>query len=118
MDCKSFQELIYDFIYDKIEYSEDLEEFLEHAGTCESCNEELVLYYTIHRGLGDVPAPEFTNEEGNDCEQELKDIISFYDEIFYKQKIMKKAGKISIAVFSVMVVCTIVYVAMRILGYL
>ena len=57
MECKDFQKLINDFIFDKIEYSEDLKEFLNHAKTCKNCGEELELYYTIRRGLGDVKAP-------------------------------------------------------------
>ena len=56
MECKDFQKLINDFIFDKIEYSEDLKEFLNHAKTCKNCGEELELYYTIRRGLGDVKA--------------------------------------------------------------
>ena len=93
-----------------------MEEFLKHAKECESCNEELTLYYTIHRGLGEVSAPDGV-EEVSDCNQELQDIMSFYEEYFYKQKFMKKAGKISIVVFAVMVLCTIVYVFLRISGY-
>lgn len=117
MDCKKFQKLINDFIYDRIEYSEELEEFLEHAKNCESCNEELTLYYTIHRGLGDVSAPDGV-EEVRDCNQELQDIMSFYEEYFYKQRFMKKAGKISIVVFFIMVLCTIIYVFLRVSGYI
>ena len=90
MDCTRFQELINDFIFDKIDYSDDLKEFLEHAKTCKSCNEELSLYYTIHRGLGDIPAPE-GSEEGADTEEELDNIksrknihnhFSFYDLLY------------------------------------
>lgn len=117
MDCREFQEQINDFIFDKIEYSEDLEEFLEHAKNCQSCNEELFLYYTIQRGLGDAPAPE-EGDEDIDANKELENIISFYEEYFEKQRFMKKAGKISIAVFGVMVICTIVYVYMRVSGHI
>ena len=109
MDCTRFQELINDFIFDKIDYSDDLKEFLEHAKTCKSCNEELSLYYTIHRGLGDIPAPE-GSEEGADTEEELDNIKSFYDEYFQRQKTMKKAGKISIIIFLFMICCTILFV--------
>ena len=56
MECKNFQKLINDFILEQIEYSEDLKEFLNHAKTCKNCGEELELYYTIRRGLGDVKA--------------------------------------------------------------
>lgn len=117
MDCRRFQELIDAFIYDKIEYSDDLEEFIDHTKNCKTCNEELSLYYTIHRGLGDIPSPD-GEDNTSDCDQELKDIISFYEEYFYKQKFMKKAGKISISIFVVMILCTIVYVFLRISQYI
>ena len=81
MECKDFQKLINDFIFDKIEYSEDLKEFLNHAKTCKNCGEELELYYTIRRGLGDVKAPD-GSEESVDATQELENIINFYDEYF------------------------------------
>lgn len=117
MDCRKFQELINDFIFDKIEYSEDLEEFLEHAKTCENCSEELSLYYTIHRGLGDVSAPD-DNSENVDLDKELESIMNFYDEYFNKQHIMKKAGKISIIIFGAMLICAGVYVYARVSGYI
>jgi hypothetical protein len=117
MECKNFQELINDFIFDKIEYSQDLEEFLEHAKTCKSCNEELSLYYTIHRGLGDIDAPS-DNEKTPDTNTELENILEFYEEYFEKQRFMKKAGKISIAIFGFVLISTVVYIYMRVSGYL
>ena len=91
MECKDFQKLINDFIFDKIEYSEDLKEFLNHAKTCKNCGEELELYYTIRRGLGDVKAPD-GSEESVDATQELENIINFYDEYFEKQRKRKKSS--------------------------
>ena len=116
MDCKKFQELINDFIFDKIEYSEDLEEFLDHAKNCESCSEDLELYYTIHRGLGDAPPPDDSGEI-MDAGTELENIFSFYDEYFEKQRFMKKAGKISIFIFGLVLIGTGIYVYLRISGF-
>ena len=92
MECKDFQKLINDFIFDKIE---DLKEFLNHAKTCKNCGEELELYYTIRRGLGDVKAPD-GSEKSVDATQELENIINFYDEYFEKQRKRKKARFIKI----------------------
>lgn len=114
MNCTKFLSLIDDFIYDKIEYSDDLEEFIEHAKTCNSCREELELYYTIRRGLGDIDSPS-DSDDGN-FDNELDSIITFYEEIFEKQRFMKKAGKISIIVFGLMVICAIIFVYYRISG--
>ena len=82
MECKDFQKLINDFIFDKIEYSEDLKEFLNHAKICKNCGEELELYYTIRRGLGDVKAPD-DSEESVDATQELENIINSIDNYIY-----------------------------------
>lgn len=116
MDCKKFQELINDFIFDKIEYSDELEAFLEHSKTCKECKEELELYYSIFRGMDDVPSPDDADEIRNP-NSELDIIIGFYDYYFSKRKIMRKAGKISGAVFIAMILCTIVYVFCNVSGY-
>ena len=115
MECRKFQELIHDFIFDKIEYSDDLENFIEHARTCQNCKEELELYYMLHRGLGDIDAP-YDDDEIMDNETELEHIFGFYDEIFFKQKKMKRAGKISVVVFLAMVICAGIYVYLRNVG--
>lgn len=117
MECKQFQELINDFIFDKIEYSDELEEFLAHYKTCNSCKEELELYYSIFRGMEDVPAPD-DSDEIRDSNSELNVIINFYDEYYAKRKIMRKAGKISGLIFAAMILCTIVYVFCNVSGYL
>ena len=99
MNCEVFQEKINDFIFDRIEYSEDLEDFLSHAKECKDCMEELQLYYTIHRGLEDVPAP-FEGEETKKAEEELQDLIEYYDEYLQRQKSYKKAANFNYCHFS------------------
>ena len=108
MNCEVFQEKINDFIFDRIEYSEDLEDFLSHAKECKDCMEELQLYYTIHRGLEDVPAP-FEGEE------ELQDLIEYYDEYLQRQKSYKKAARISIIAILAIVLSIISYVIVKII---
>lgn len=117
MDCKKFQELINDFIFDKIEYSDEMEEFLEHSKICKECKEELELYYSIFRGLEDVASPD-DSDEIRDPNSELNIIIGFYDDYFMKRKIMRKAGKISGVAFVAMILCTIVYIFCNVSGYL
>lgn len=110
MECREFQNLIHDFIFDKIEYTDELEEFIEHARTCPKCREDLDLYYLIDRGLGDVSAPD-SSEEDTDYNQELEDIFSFYDECFLKQKKQKRGRKISFFICTVIFICIIGYLA-------
>ena len=106
MNCEVFQEKINDFIFDRIEYSEDLEDFLSHAKECKDCMEELQLYYTIHRGLEDVPAP-FEGEETKKAEEELQDL--------QRQKSYKKAARISIIAILAIVLSIISYVIVKII---
>ncbi len=89
MECKDFQKLINDFIFDKIEYSEDLKEFLNHAKTCKNCGEELELYYNI---------------------------INFYDEYFEKQRKRKKAAIISVIIAMLMIIFVIVCLYLNTIG--
>ena len=117
MECREFQNLIHDFIFDKIEYTDELEEFIEHARTCKKCREDLELYYLINRGLGDVPAPDNSGEDVGD-DQELEDIFSFYDEWFTKQKKQKWATKISIVVCGIIVICIIGFLIGVLIGYI
>ncbi len=104
MDCVRFQELIHDFIFDKIKYSGELKEFIHHFNTCESCKEELKLYYMIYRGLGEINSP-FVETENSDSIEELESIIHFYEEYFNRRDRFKKAGKALALTLSVILLC-------------
>lgn len=99
MNCELFQKRIRDFIWDKIEYSEDLEEFLLHAKQCDECREELELYYTIYRGLEDVQPPIETDKPMT-AREELEYIFKYYSEYFDKENRMNKIGKIFVIVLA------------------
>lgn len=43
--------LINDYIGDRIDEEETLDDFIWHQKNCKSCREELELYYMLHRGL-------------------------------------------------------------------
>ena len=109
MNCEVFQKKIREFIFDKIEYSEDLEEFLSHAQDCKECREELELYYTIHRGLGDIEPP-VESEVPMSAEDELKYIIEYYNEYFEKEKRLAKIGRIAVARLGLVLIGLAVYV--------
>lgn len=109
MNCEVFQKKIREFIFDKIEYSEDLEEFLSHAQDCKECREELELYYTIHRGLGDIEPP-VESEVPMSAEDELKYIIEYYNEYFEKEKRLAKIGRIAVAGLGLVLIGLAVYV--------
>ena len=111
MNCLEFQKLVNDFIFDKIEYSEELQEFIAHFKTCKNCREELFLYYTIHRGLGDVSSP-IEGEETLDVKEELNDIIAFYEEYFTRQNKLKRVAKITVVVVFFVSISLLVYLSL------
>ena len=98
MDCRKFKELINDFIFDKMEYVEDIQRFIEHFKKCEHCNEELRLFYNIRRGLADVDNP-LIDESPKDTDEELDLIISYYDDYFNKGRTRKILFVSSIVTF-------------------
>lgn len=108
MNCELFQTKIRDFVFDKIEYSEDLEEFLLHAKECDNCMEELELYYTIHRGLEDIEPPVETDMTMT-VEEELDYIFEYYFDYFRKEKHLYKIIKIVIIAFIVIVPLVLFY---------
>lgn len=109
MNCELFQKQIRDFIFDKIEYSEDLEEFLRHSKECGECREELELYYTIHRGLEEVQSPVETDEPMT-AKEELEYIFQYYSDYFKKEKLMKQIGRIFLIILAGVFVALAFYV--------
>lgn len=115
MECIEFQKLIDNFIFDKIEYSDDLEEFIEHAKKCKKCSEELELYYTIRRGLGDLKAPD-GSDDGVDSSKELESIMNFYNDFFMKQEKKKKSIILSIMIFLLLILFIIICLYLNTIG--
>lgn len=111
MNCREFQESINDFIFDKIEYADDVEAFVKHFKECKSCNEDLRLYYMVRRGLDDVESP-LIDEKPKDVNEELDLIMSYYDDHFRKGKIRRKIFNFSIIFFAVLVVIISVCIAL------
>ena len=115
MECKDFQKLINDFIFDKIEYSEDLKEFLNHAKTCKNCGEELELYYTIRRGLGDVKALMAVRKVLM-LHRNWKILLIFMMNILKNKEKRKKAAIISVIIAMLMIIFVIVCLYLNTIG--
>lgn len=94
MECKEFQKKINDFIFDKMNDSSEIEDFLKHYKNCADCKDELRLYYVVRRGLGDVESP--MEEEVCDAKEELDTLISYYEDLFRMQKIRRRVFTIMI----------------------
>ena len=106
MDCKQFQKLINDFIFDRVENDDVLKGFIEHYKQCNECREELSLYYTIHRGLDDIEAP--YDEYSVDYDKELESIFKYYEDCFRRNRNIKKIIYLTIC---------IAFVVMAVLAY-
>ena len=50
MNCREAQRNISLFLQEKLDI-EEIELFLEHIETCETCREELEVYYTLHTAI-------------------------------------------------------------------
>jgi hypothetical protein len=109
MQCKDCKKQIDDFIYDKIKYSDDLKDFLEHVKSCDECMEELELYYTIHRGLEDV-APPVETEQFLTIKEELDYIFKYYNDYFLRQKKIKVITIVLIALIVTIIVSYMIWV--------
>ena len=89
MTCDEFQKLINDFVFDKLDDSELLEEFVSHAKQCKECKEDLELYYSVRRGFGDTECPIETDEILEPI-VELEYVLEFYEKHFKKTNIIKE----------------------------
>ena len=108
MTCEKFQKLINDFVFDKLDDSEFLEEFVEHAKQCKECKEDLELYYSVRRGFGDTECPIETDEmlEPN---IELEYVLEFYEKHFKKIHIIKESAYVFLILLSVVAVAALIY---------
>lgn len=69
MTCKRFTKLIPDFL-DKTMDFKQLESFLEHSMTCESCKEELSIQLLVKVGLSSLES-----DRSFDLQQELSEAL-------------------------------------------
>lgn len=76
MDCKCAQHAIMPYIEQRLSDAE-LEEFLEHVSGCETCTEELEVYFTIYYALAKLDQ---NDSVSFDIKQLLKDSIEKSEE--------------------------------------
>lgn len=90
MDCKEFNNKIREFIKDDIS-DDSIEGFITHYYSCETCREELEIYYLINKIFDennlDSDIDEITSRDYNLKERLYKDIKEKEDLIyaFYKK---------------------------------
>ena len=82
MDCKEFQEIIPDFLDEKLKRRKT-QQFFEHMENCEECSEELKIQYLIKEGI-----IRLENGDSFDLNKEFKKTIENTKEHMKKQFII------------------------------
>lgn len=85
MDCREFGSLTKDFIFDDINDTKKIKEYIEHARICKECRDELEVIYSMHRSLGDVMGPD-GKDTSADYMKELEEIDEYYMNLFKREK--------------------------------
>lgn len=71
MTCKEAEQMVMPYINNELD-DRELGAFLEHVSSCESCYEELEIYYTLYAGLAQLDGEEVG---GQDMHSLLKDAL-------------------------------------------
>lgn len=86
MKCDEFVKLIPDFIGRTLE-EDYFEGFIQHAKSCESCKDELEIYYMIKVGLERI---ETDSSKSFDIQSDLENTLNYYEkraDILFKRSI-------------------------------
>src|SRR5574344_1753806 len=86
MECSEFIKCIPDFIDKKLE-EDYFDEFIQHAKSCESCKDELEIYYMIKVGLERI---ETDSSKSFDIQSDLENTLNYYEkraDILFKRSI-------------------------------
>lgn len=91
MDCKTAQEKIMPYIHRELS-DRETEDFIEHIRECETCSEELEVYFTIYyalekledEGQGSFDIKELLQKDIEQAEQRIRNhqILGFYQRLF------------------------------------
>lgn len=92
MDCKTAQEKIMPYIRRELN-DREMEDFIEHIQECETCSEELEVYYTIYYALekldndeeqGSFNIRELLEKDVEQAQQQIRNhqILHFYQKLF------------------------------------
>ncbi len=105
MNCKEVQSKILLFFEDELEI-EQLELFLEHIERCETCREELEVYYTFHIAMQML--------EDNPAHMGAEGQIDLYKELYRAREKCKRFRRRRIEknilfVFLVVVTCILIF---------
>ncbi|MGN0354055.1 MAG: anti-sigma factor family protein [Muricoprocola sp.] len=99
MDCKRAQHAIMPYIEQRLSDAE-LEEFLEHVSQCETCREELEVYFTIYYALAKLDQDDSVSF---DIKQVLKDSIEKSEEHLQYVSSKKFVERVLLVIFGIVI---------------
>ncbi len=99
MNCVETQKLMTGFVEDELKRKE-LRAFLEHVRVCESCREDLEVYYTLFSGMKMLDGDkDFSTKDSLDFEKKLKKMEDLV-RIRTRRSIQKR---VAIVIFAIVV---------------
>lgn len=98
MNCFEIQCLITPFIKEELEHDE-MKAFLEHIKKCESCKEDVEVYFTLFTGMKQLESNEMIS---NQFHVDLEEFIHKQEEVIREEKVKKIHKHILLGVFMVL----------------
>ena len=109
MNCQEAERLVTSYIHGELD-EDTLEEFLEHIETCENCQEELEIYFTVDSGIRQLDDADNYNIKG-----ELDELLEASKQ-HVRHRRMLQAVRYSVDTLMVMSLGVMILMQLRILG--
>ncbi len=106
MDCNTAEDMVPRFISHSLSYKE-LEEFLHHIDTCESCRDELETMYIVDRVIRHLDKEE--KETRSDFQSLLMEDIERSREKLRRMRFLRTAGRLAVYLIVALVTGVIFY---------
>ncbi len=112
MNCQEAERLVTSYIHGELD-EETLEEFLEHIGICENCQEELEIYFTVDSGIRQLDS----DADNYNIKGELDELLA-QSRQHVRRRRMFQAVRYSVDTLMVMSLGVMIIMQIRILGVL
>ena len=110
MNCQEAERLVTSYIHGELDEA-TLEEFLEHIETCENCQEELEIYFTVDSGIRQLDS----DADNYNIKGELEELLEESRQHVRRRR-MLQAVRYSVDTLMVMSLGVMILMQLRILG--
>lgn len=110
MDCQEAERLVTPYIHGELD-EDTLEKFLEHIETCENCQEELEIYFTVDSGIRQLDS----DADNYNIKGELEELLD-QSRQHVRRRRMLQAMRYSVDTLMVMSLGVMIIMQLRILG--